>query len=89
MRDDNGLDRADLDRWITGNYGEDAFRDEEEPSDYQEEPPFCEFHGRHFVPVRGDRSGGPLHCPDCTAEAKGDAAYERWKDREIDRGGER
>lgn len=34
MRSEHGLDHAALDRWITGNYGEDQFPDD---GDYDEE----------------------------------------------------
>ena len=36
------IDYAGLDRWITGNYGEDFFRDEEDEDEDEEMPPHTE-----------------------------------------------
>lgn len=70
MRDHNGLDHAALDRYITGNWGEDQFKDDF-PSDRDD----CEDCGHAITLHRengceaelGDAPGDGEHC----AMAKG------------------
>lgn len=61
MSDYNRLDAAALDRYITGNYGEDQFRNE--PSDEDEECTCGHSPSRHEQPV-----DGALNICPCTVE---------------------
>ena len=58
-----GLNHADLDRYLTGNYGEDQVQDEEPPSDEYEQRGET-MNGRYLRP-------DPLQTPE-------EAARERW-----------
>lgn len=70
MKDHRGFDPVDLDRWITGNYGEDQFKDEDEN---EEEFFSCAHPGRH----------GCGYCDACDMWAE--EAYEARIDEEYER----
>ena len=71
MKDDLGLDRADLDRWITGNYGEDQFKDDGVDPDDDEanaQPiPDNKRGGRHELWNPENQNEWHMHqCPVCS-----------------------